>query len=157
MFAALVDLCRISFAVQAPPVFRLSQLRGSDIHDFFENNDFDRFWNVILKCSLSYGRAERLGGPENGKTANEIQFSFDFLHAFSKSKMKQTCFDHNFSRSALIEPSFCIGAKLEELNNFYFDCFESYITKNARFKEIPGYLARARTALHRWGPTARIL
>ena len=35
-------------------------------------------------------------------------------------------------------------AKLEELNNFYLDCFESYRTKNASFEEIPGYLARAR-------------
>ena len=24
-------------------------IRGSDVHDFFENNDFDRFCNVILK------------------------------------------------------------------------------------------------------------
>ena len=53
------------------------------------------------------------------------------------------CFDHNFARSARIEPSFCTLAKLEELNNFYLDCFESYITKNASF-ESPGYLARAR-------------
>ena len=53
-------------------------------------------------------------------------------------------FDHNSARSARIEPSFCIVAKLEELNNFYLDCFESYRTKNASFEEIPGYLARAR-------------
>ena len=57
------------------------------------------------------------------------------------------CFDHNFARSARIEPSFCTLAKLEELNNFYLDCFESYITKNASF-ESPGYLARARARAH---------
>ena len=55
----------------------------------------------------------------------------------------ENCFDHNSSRSARIEPSFCTVAKLEELNKFYLDCFESYITKNASF-ESPGYLARAR-------------
>ena len=85
-----------------------------------------------------------MGGPENGKTANEIQFSFDFLNAFSKGKTKQNCFHHNLSKSARIEPSFCIVAKLEELNNLYLDCFESYRTKNASVEEIPGYLARAR-------------
>ena len=58
--------------------------------------------------------------------------------------MNQTCFDHNFSRSALIEPSFCIVAKLKELKNFDLDCFESYRTKNASFEKNPGYLARAR-------------
>ena len=55
----------------------------------------------------------------------------------------ENCFDHNSSRSARIELRFCTVAKLEKLNNFYLDCFESYITKNASF-ENPGYLARAR-------------
>ena len=55
----------------------------------------------------------------------------------------ENCFDHNSSRSARIELRFCTVAKLEKLNNFYLDCFESYITKNASF-ESPGYLARAR-------------
>ena len=63
----------------------------------------------------------------------------------------QTCFDHNFSRSARIEPSFCIVAKLEELNNFYFDCFKNYTTKSASF-ENPGYLARARARARAHGP-----
>ena len=63
-----------------------TSIRGSDIHDFFENSDFDRFWNVILKWSFLYGRAERLGGPENGKTANEIQFSFNFFMHFERVK-----------------------------------------------------------------------
>ena len=95
--------------------------------------DFDRFRSISLKGVFLYGRAERLGGPENGKTATEIQISFDFLNAFLMSKTKQICFAHNFSRSARIEPSFCTVAKLEELNNFYFDCFESYTIKNASF------------------------
>ena len=60
-------------------------------------------------------------------------------------------FDHNFARSARIKPSFCTLAKLEELNDFYLDCFESYITKNASF-EIPGYLARARARARAPGP-----
>ena len=60
---------------------------------------------------------------------------------------KNDCFGHNLSRSARIEPSFCTVAKLEELNNFYLDCFESYLTKNASF-ESPGYLARARARAH---------
>ena len=34
-----------------------------------------------------YGRAERLGGPENGRIANEIQFCFNFLSQFSNRKM----------------------------------------------------------------------
>ena len=59
----------------------------------------------------------------------------------------ENCFDHHSARSARIEPSFCTVAKLEELNNFYFDCFESYITKSASF-ENPGYLARARARAH---------
>ena len=67
-------------------------------------------------------------------------------------KTKQNYFDHNFSRSARIEPSCCIVAKLEELNNFYLDCFESYRTKNASFEEIPGYLARARARARAHGP-----
>ena len=80
---------------------------------------------------------------------------------FQTVKRSEIVFDHNFSRSALVEPSFCIVAKLEELNNFYFDCFESYRTKNASFDEIPGYLARARARARArpsaaWGPPARI-
>ena len=74
------------------------------------------------------------GAPNNG----------EILAIFDRFSNEKTWVDHNFSRSARIEPSFCIVAKLEELNNFYLDCFESYITKNASFDEIPGYLARAR-------------
>ena len=82
----------------------------------------------------------------------QFKHTMIFLDAFSKSKAKQNCFGHNFSRSARIEPSFCIVAKLEELNNFYLDCFESYTTKNASFEEIPGYLARARARARAPGP-----
>ena len=86
-----------------------------------------------------------------------------FISRFIREK--KYCFGHNFSRSARIEPSFCTVAKLEELDNFYLDCFESYTRKNASF-EIPGYLARASARARArararpsraGGPPARIL
>ena len=74
-----------------------------------------------------------------------------FVHRFCLVFLLENWHGHNFSRLARIEPSFCTVAKLEELNNFYLDCFESYITKNASF-ESPGYLARARARARAHGP-----
>ena len=73
--------------------------------------------------------------------SNVILFKINQLEGWNLKCINS--FDHNFARSARIEPSFCTVVKLEKLNNFYLDCFESYITKNASF-ESPGYLARAR-------------
>ena len=57
--------------------------------------------------------AERQGRHESGKIAQTIQTHADVFDAFSKSKTKQNCFDHNFSKSAPIGPRFGIVTQFE--------------------------------------------
>ena len=108
-------------------------------------------WNHDGWCSFSlliFGHLCAIKVPHGIKTPSLGGVGCVEISMFSSLKFLKIlwkfCLDHNFSRSARIEPSFCIVAKLEELKNFYLDCFESYRTKNASFDEIPGYLARAR-------------
>ena len=96
------------------------------------------------------GRKDR-GPLRAAKLQPKFKFYPDFLVDFERGDCKvlyKTSFDHNLSRPARIELKFCTVAKLEELNNFYLDCFASYLTKNASFDEIPGYLERARARAH---------
>ena len=51
----------------------------------------------------------------SGKIAKTIQTYSDVFDAFSKSKTKQNCFDHNFSKSAPFGPCFGILSQFEAL------------------------------------------
>ena len=130
---------RISFAVEAPPVFTPShmgtimaiwdsaQTGGSREREICKRNsktflksfEFHRDSSLRLKLFAPYGTAERLGGRGSGISAKKIQKCCENCALIRSLKLKIQVFDHNFTRSARIELRFWEVANLEKLNNFY--------------------------------------
>ena len=142
---------RISFAVEAPPVFKLShmatimaiimatimaiwdslktggswerQICKRNSKTLLKSSEFHRDSSLRLKLFAPYGTAERLGGRGSGISAKKIQKCCENCALIRSLKLKIQVFDHNFTRSARIELRFWEVANLEKLNNFCHDHF----------------------------------
>ena len=132
---------RISFAVEAPPVFKLShmatimaiwdslktggswerQICKRNSKTFLKSFEFHRDSSLRLKLFAPYGTAERLGGRGSGISAKKIQKCCEKLYADPLFKIQ--VFGHNFTKSARIELRFWEVANLEKLNNFCHEHF----------------------------------
>ena len=130
---------RISFAVEAPPVFKLShmatimaiwdslktggswerQICKRNSKTFLKSFEFHRDSSLRLKLFSPYGTAQRRGGLGSGISAKKIQKCCENCALIRSLKLKIQVFDHNFTRSARIELRFWEVANLEKLNNFY--------------------------------------
>ena len=96
--------------------------RGKTILIF---SSFSKIQSVEKWLVLQYGE-NYLWGRGLRSFSPDHSCSFPLIKSSKKSVLRKGIFhfDHNFSRSAWIEIRFGTVAKLEKLNNFFFDRIE---------------------------------